>query len=88
MSGAEQIAAERAGRSSVRAAIARLAKYIARNRRYYAIWSVITLAYVATFLIVPKLTGRTVGAIEAGDPAAAIVRLVAWLAGIGVLAKP
>jgi ATP-binding cassette subfamily B protein len=85
MSSAERIAAQRGGRSSARAAIARLAKYIARNRRYYAIWSVITLAYVATFLIVPKLTGRTVGAIEAGDPAASIVRLAVWLAGIGIL---
>jgi ATP-binding cassette subfamily B protein len=69
----------------VRAAIARLAKYIARNRRYYAIWSVITLAYVATALIVPYLTGSTVGAIEAGDPTASIVRLAGWLAGIGIL---
>ena len=85
MSGAERIAAQRAGRSSVNAAIARLAKYIARNRRYYAIWSVITLAYVATFLIVPELTGRTVGAIEAGDPDESIVRLAVWHAGIGVL---
>jgi ATP-binding cassette subfamily B protein len=85
MSGAERIAAQRGGRSSVRAAIARLAKYIARNRRYYAIWSVITLAYVATALIVPYLTGSTVGAIEAGDPAASIVRLAGWLAGIGIL---
>ncbi len=85
MSSAEQIAAQRAGRSSVRAAIARLSKYIASNRRYYAIWSVIALAYVATFLIVPKLTGQTVGAIENGEPADAIVRLAAWLAGIGIL---
>ncbi|MCH8891625.1 MAG: ATP-binding cassette domain-containing protein, partial [Myxococcales bacterium] len=85
MSSAEQIADQRAGRSSVRAAIGRLSKYIASNRTYYAIWSVITLAYVATFLIIPELTGRTVGAIEAGDPTASIVRLAVWLAGIGVL---
>ncbi len=85
MSGAEQIAAQRAGRSSVRAAIARLARYIARNRGYYAIWSLIMLGYVATFLIVPELTGRTVGAIERREPAAAIVRLAIWLAGIGAL---
>jgi ATP-binding cassette subfamily B protein len=85
VSSAEQIAAQRAGRSSVRAAIARLSKYIASNRSYYAIWSVIALAYVATFLIVPRLTGQTVGAIENGEPADAIVRLAAWLAGIGIL---
>jgi len=85
MSIAGQIAAQRVGRSSVRAAIARLSSYIANNRGYYAIWSVITLAYVATFLIVPDLTGRTVGAIEGGAPADAIVRLAAWLAGIGIV---
>jgi len=85
VSSAEQIAAQRAGRSSVRAAIARLSRYIASNRGYYAIWSMIMLGYVASFLIVPKLTGRTVGAIESGEPAKAIVRLAIWLAGIGIL---
>jgi len=85
MTAAEWIAAQRAGRSSVRAAIARLSGYVASNRSYYALWSLITLGYVATFLIVPKLTGTTVGAIEDGAPAAAIVRLAVWLAGIGVL---
>ncbi len=85
MSSAEQIAAQRAGRGSVRAAIVRLSKYIASNPSYYAIWSAITLAYVATFLIVPELTGRIVGAIENGEPAEVIVRLAAWLAGFGVL---
>ena len=85
VSSAEQIAAQRAGRSSVRAAIARLSKYIASNRTYYVIWSVITLAYVATFLIVPELTGRTVAAIEGGESDAAIVRLAVLLAGIGIL---
>jgi ATP-binding cassette subfamily B protein len=85
VSSAEQIAAQRAGRSSVRAAIARLSKYIATNRTYYAIWSVITLGYVATFLLVPELTGRTVGAIEDGEPTDAIVRLAIWLAAVGVL---
>jgi ATP-binding cassette subfamily B protein len=69
----------------VRAAIVRLSKYIASNRRYYAVWSMIMLGYAATFLIVPELTGRTVGAIESGEPAGAIVRLAFWLAGIGIL---
>jgi ATP-binding cassette subfamily B multidrug efflux pump len=85
MSGAERIAAQRAGRGSVRAAIARLSRYVSRNRAYYAIWSVITLGYSATFLIVPDLTGRTVTAIEEGAPAESIVRLAAWLVGIGFL---
>jgi ABC-type multidrug transport system fused ATPase/permease subunit len=85
MNSAEQIAAQRAGRSSVRAAIARLSGYIARSRTYYAIWSVFMLAYVAAFLLVPELTGRTVGAIKDGEPTAAIVRLAMWLAVVGVL---
>jgi len=84
VSSAEQIAAQRAGRSSVRAAIARLSKYISSNRTYYAIWSAFALGYIATFLIIPKLTGRTVGAIENGEPADVIVRLAIWLAGVGV----
>ncbi len=85
MSSAEQIAAQRAGRSSASAAIARLSEYIARSRTYYAIWSVITLGYVATFLIVPEVTGRTVGAIENGEPADVVVRMAIWLAAVGVL---
>ena len=85
MSSAEQIAAQRAGRSSASAAIARLSEYIARSRSYYVTWSVITLGYVATFLIVPELTGRTVGAIESGEPAEVVVRMTIWLAVVGVL---
>jgi len=85
MSSAERIAIQRAGRSSVRAAIARLSGYIARSRAYYAIWSVTMLAYVAAFLLVPELTGRTVGAITNGEPTAEIVRLATWLAVVGIL---
>ena len=85
MNTAEQIDAQRAGRSSVRAASARLYGYIARSRTYYAIWSVSMLAYVAAFLLVPELTGRTVGAIKDGEPTAVIVRLAMWLAVVGVL---
>ncbi len=85
MSAEQQIAAQRAGRGSVRAAVARLSGYVARSRSYYLIWSAFTLAYVATFLIVPELTGRTVGAIQNGEPDAGIVRLAIWLAAVGVL---
>ena len=51
MSAADRIAAARQGRSSVGAAIARLSQYIASNRSYYGVWSVITLGYVGTFLL-------------------------------------
>jgi ATP-binding cassette subfamily B multidrug efflux pump len=85
MNRAGRIAAVRAGRSSVRAAIARLNQYIVSNRTYYAVWSVITLGYVGTFLAVPMLTGRTVGAIERGEPADVIVRMAIYLAAVGAL---
>jgi ATP-binding cassette subfamily B protein len=85
MSRAQQIAALRAGRSPVRAAIARLNDYIVSNRTYYAVWSVITLGYVGTFLAVPVLTGRTVGAIEQGQSADFIVRMAICLAAVGAL---
>ncbi len=83
MNRARRIAALRAGRSSVRAAIARLNYYIVSNRTYYAVWSVITLGYVGTFLAVPMLTGRTVGAIEQGESADVIVRMAICLAAVG-----
>jgi ATP-binding cassette subfamily B protein len=85
MNGAHQIAALRYGRSSVRAAIARLAHYIASNRSYYTVWSVITLGYVGTFLAVPLLTGRTVAAIEEGRDSGEIIRIAVALAAIGTL---
>jgi ATP-binding cassette subfamily B protein len=40
-----------------RAAVRRLASYIARNKRYYAVWLATTLAYTAGFLAVPWLLG-------------------------------
>lgn len=85
MSEAGQIAALRAGRSSVGAALARLSQYIQANRRYYVVWSLITLGYVGTFLAVPLLTGRVVEAITEHQPAEAIVRLCLVLAAVGVL---
>jgi ATP-binding cassette subfamily B multidrug efflux pump len=85
MSGAGDIAALRAGRSSVGAALARLAQYIRSNRRYYVVWSLITLGYVGTFLAVPLLTGRVVEAISESQPVEAIVQLALALAAVGVV---
>ena len=50
------------------------------NRRYYAVWVVVTLGYVAGFVAVPMLVGWCVGAVAHGLPAAEVVRRVAWLA--------
>jgi len=85
VSAAGQIAEMRRGRSSVGAALARLSEYIRSNGRYYAVWSLITLGYVGTFLAVPLLTGRVVEAISAQQPADEIVRLSLVLAAVGVL---
>ena len=67
MSKAKQVASQRAGRRSVGAAISRLSQYVVHNRGYYSIWVGLTLLYAGTFLMVPLLTGRTIGAIERGD---------------------
>jgi ATP-binding cassette subfamily B multidrug efflux pump len=45
---------------SVRHALGRLSVYVFRNIRYYAIWAVTTLGYVATFVAVPVLTGEVI----------------------------
>jgi len=86
---ATAIARLREGRSSVRAAIARLWQYIARNRAYYAVWAVLTLAYVGAFLGVPVLTGRTVEAAEAalaGEGSLdAVARLAVAVGAVGLV---
>jgi len=80
---AAEIARLRAGRSSGRAAVARLGQYVRRNRGYYAGWAVIALAYAGTFVAVPWLTGRTIDAIESGRGAQEILRLAG---AVGILA--
>jgi len=89
MSAATEVARTREGRSSVRAALARLWQYVLRNRGYYAVWAVLTLGYSAAFLGVPILSGRTVRAAEAwfrGEVAIdAVVHLSVLVAGIGVV---
>jgi len=49
-----------AGDGSVRHAMRRLSVYVLRNIRYYALWAVTTMGYVATFVAVPVLTGSVV----------------------------
>jgi len=83
MSRAAEIARLRAGRSSGRAAVARLGQYLRSNRDYYAGWALITLGYAATFVSVPWLSGRTIDAIGAESPSGEIVRLAA---AVGILA--
>ena len=47
-----------------RSALRRLLSYIARNKRYYAIWLAATLVYTTGFVALPKLVGWTYAAHE------------------------
>ena len=89
MSGSSDIARMREGRSSVRAAIARLWHYVLANKAYYAVWAVLTLGYAGAFLGVPILTGQAVEAALAalaGElPLQAVVEKALWVAGIGIV---
>jgi ATP-binding cassette subfamily B protein len=85
MSSAADIARTREGRSNVRAAIARLSQYVRRNNRYYAVWTVITLAYVACFVVIPMLLGRAIDAIGVESQAQLAERGL-WIAGVALLA--
>jgi ATP-binding cassette subfamily B protein len=84
MSAASDIAEARAGRSDVRAAIARLSVYIRGSSRYYGIWAVITLAYVACFVAIPIMVGRGVDAIgEQSGPE--LARQALWIGIVALL---
>jgi ATP-binding cassette subfamily B protein len=85
MTTAADVAALRRGKSSARAAIARLATYVRANRGYYLMWAAITLGYVAAFLATPVLTRRTVDAMEAARPAPEVLRLALLLAAVGIV---
>jgi len=65
-----------------RSALRRLAGYVRRNRRYYAVWVVVTLGYVAGFVAVPMLVGWSVGALAEGLGTEEVVRRVGWLAAV------
>jgi ATP-binding cassette, subfamily B, multidrug efflux pump len=67
-------------RRSLRPALRRLAGYVRHSGRYYAVWMLVTLGYVAGFVAVPMLVGWCVGAVAHGLPATEVVRRVAWLA--------
>ena len=54
--------------SPIRIALRRLSVYIGRNRAYYALWFVLTLAYVVCFVSVPVLVGRCLQAAQTFGP--------------------
>ncbi|NNL66942.1 MAG: ABC transporter ATP-binding protein [Myxococcales bacterium] len=89
MSGSGDIARLREGRSSVRAAIARLWHYVLANKAYYGVWAVLTLGYAGAFLGVPILTGQAVeaaqAALEGTLPLEAVAEKALWVAGVGIV---
>lgn len=84
MTSSADIAAAREGRGTVRAAIARLSVYVSRNARYYAVWGLLTLAYVACFVALPKMIGGAIDAITV-EPSGALAKRAMWIAGVAVL---
>jgi ATP-binding cassette subfamily B protein len=66
--------------SGRRSAARRLVSYIGRNRVYYAIWTLTTLAYTAGFLSIPLLVGWAIEAYEQALGAGEIVRRAQLLA--------
>jgi ATP-binding cassette subfamily B protein len=68
-----------------RAMFRRLAGYLSRHRRLYALGVASTLGYTASFVAVPILVGRAVQAIVEGLGPGEIGRRCAWLAAATVL---
>ncbi len=62
MSAAPAASASAKGATPVRHALRRLSFYLVRNARYYVLWAVLTLAYVAGFVAVPLLVGWAIRA--------------------------
>ena len=62
--------------------LGRLAVYLRRNRRRYALGALVTLGYAAGFAAVPVLVGWAVEAVEQGLGAGEVRRRCAWLAAI------
>ena len=72
---------EATGRASgsVGHALRRLSVYVRRNGRYYAVWSLITLAYTASFIAIPVLVGRVIGAMVEGLGEQEVTLRCLWL---------
>ncbi|MDP6978278.1 MAG: ABC transporter ATP-binding protein [Myxococcota bacterium] len=67
------------GDGSVKHALRRLSVYVLRNLRYYAIWAVTTLGYVAAFVAFPMLTGDAIQAAVDGAPREELTVVCVWL---------
>ena len=70
------------GDGSVRHALRRLSIYVLRSWRYYALWAVTTMGYIAGFVAVPMLTGDAVQAAVDKAPREELTFLCASLFGV------
>ncbi len=70
---------------SVAHALRRLSVYIRRNAGYYALWSVMALGYVATFVAIPVLVGQAIQAAVDGVAQQELTRRCAWLFAVVIV---
>ncbi len=79
------LSAEQTGDSPVRHALRRLSVYLVRNQRYYALWSITVVAYVACFVAAPVLTGWAIdGVVDPAVDAAEVGRRCAILLAVAI----
>jgi ATP-binding cassette subfamily B multidrug efflux pump len=77
---------EETGDSPVRHALRRLSVYILRNWRYYSLWLVLVLAYVAAFVALPLAVGWAIqGLIEPEVTREEVFRRCAILLGLAIV---
>ncbi len=74
----------RIGDSPVRHALRRLSVYLRRNSRFYLIWFVVVLLYVASFNLLPLAVGWAIDGLVEGVPRAEVFRRCWILFGIAV----
>jgi ATP-binding cassette subfamily B protein len=77
---------EETGDSPVRHALRRLSVYVLRNWRYYSLWLVLVLAYVAAFVALPLAVGWAIqGLIEPEVSREEVFRRCAVLLGLAIV---
>jgi len=73
------------GDGSVKHALRRLSVYVLRNKRYYAIWALATMVYVAAFVAFPMLVGEAIqAATEGGSSQTLLMQCLAIFAVVVV----
>jgi ATP-binding cassette subfamily B protein len=70
----------------VRPGLRRLVGYLSRHRLAYGFWAILTLGYVASFVTIPILIGRALGAAEQGLPASEIALRCGFIVAVTLFA--